>query len=164
MIFCFESGLRIEVSSPGQVGELIDQLEQYDSSFFILEAPDKSFLQAATKGTGFVLEKQDGDIERYYRAQASDGGDVLPIEEVKRAAAAKVDGSLSDLDLSWQKVDVANEAAAPKDQSYFVNLYGDNFVSRMMWFNERMDHWRWQFAKVAAIGLIIFIAYKILSA
>ena len=162
MIFNFESGLRIAVRTASQVDELIDQLPDNDSSFFILEAPSGHFLQAAELRGGFVVERQQGGLDKHFRAShAETGADVFSTDDVRRISRAFIEGAPHVHGVNWESVDFAIESSPPQTLEEFKAVYGDTFYAKSLWFNEFLSRLQLRVILLLAPFVFAYLAYLI---
>lgn len=75
-------GRVVRSPSASQIEEALGSLDSGDDGFVILEESSVTYLQAAgDRGTGFVLEYQEGDTDRHFKATR----ERIPLAEVVKA-------------------------------------------------------------------------------
>ncbi len=112
-----ETKPKTTVSNGRQIEELLTELKRPYCSFFILERDDGSFLQAAEYKNGYMVEKQEGDLSRHYRALQ--GGEIaaFTFEEISKLALSYFEKRELGLVETWQNVDLKSESEPIEPQT-----------------------------------------------
>ena len=120
-------------------------------------------MQAAELRGEFVVERQQGGLDKHFRAShAETGVDVFSIDDVKRISLAFMEGATDVHGVNWESVELAIEPSAPQTLEEFKAVYGNTFYAKNLWFDELLTSFKIRVTLLLAPLVFAYLAYLIM--
>ena len=100
-----EGSKPVTVRSFEQVRVALDGLHLEGNSFAILEREDGHSVQTALNGAGMAVEKQDGHVDRHFRASIN-GHTEMTLQDVQRVFEAFYNRTSAPTEITWDRIQI----------------------------------------------------------
>jgi hypothetical protein len=90
------------ISSSSELAAVIEALDPVENSFIVLGRDDLTYIQSAYEDGLLVVEKQDGDLDRHFRAWHTNGNDRFQKSDVQQLFEAYFRNEPSPMTIEWR--------------------------------------------------------------
>ncbi len=99
-----DGGGAVKSPSASQIEEALRALDSGEDGFAILEASSETYMQAAgDQGAGFILEYQEGDTDRHFKATRA----KIPLAEAVKAFQMYAAGDAGWRGMfEWERIEI----------------------------------------------------------